>query len=261
MTLASGRGFLFAHYFKISLGSPGTTLTTHTASNEVLKIQQHKRKYMKKILTAGWAGLMVLSLASCQKDPIDNLRADESRIYVTNHDSTVNFSAYRTFSIADSAGVIEDGKGTGKERSAFDAAVIDAFKAAMQQRGFQLVARETNPDLGINVSRVYSTSTGVVSYPSYWDYYGGFYDPFYWGFGGFGYFDPIYYGPRYYDYYQVTQGSLSIDILDLKNAAITKTIKPVWSALARGTGIFSSGNAESQVASFFNQSPYLRSTN
>ncbi len=91
------------------------------------------------ILTTGIAGLMALSFTACQKDPLNDLTADESRIYVTNHDSTVNFTSFKTFSIADSVGVIENGKGRDKELTAFDAAVIGALKTNMQQRGYQLV--------------------------------------------------------------------------------------------------------------------------
>ena len=96
-----------------------------------------------------------------------------------------------------------------------------------------------------------------MSYPSYWDYYGSSYDPFYWGYGGYSYYNPIYYGPTYYSTYQVTQGALTIDILNLKDAKDDNTIHPVWSAIARGTGVFNSANVESQVKAFFDQSPYL----
>ena len=62
---------------------------------------------MKKII------LFILGLAGCQciytgctKQPVDNLSTDESRIYITDHDSTVNFSNYKTYSISDSVAVI-----------------------------------------------------------------------------------------------------------------------------------------------------------
>ncbi|MBC8034266.1 MAG: DUF4136 domain-containing protein [Chitinophagaceae bacterium] len=212
----------------------------------------------KMSLMTGIAGLLILTMTSCQKDPLDDLTTEDSRIFITNRDSTVDFTAYSTFSIADSVGVIENDKDSRSELTSFDAAIISALRTGLQQRGFQEVPKGSIPDLGINVSRVYITSTGVSAFPSYWDFYGGFYDPFYWGYGGFGYYDPIYYGPTYYNYYQVTQGTLSIDMLDLKNANTTRTIKPVWSAMARGSGVFASTSAASQVNAFFEQSPYLR---
>lgn len=209
------------------------------------------------ILTMGIAGIIAVAITGCRKDVVKNLSAEESRIYITNHDSAVNFSTFKTFSIADSAGVIEDNQGRGRELTDYDAAVISAVKASMAARGYQLVSRDQQPDLGINVSRVYSNSVGVVSYPGYWNDYGSFYDPFYWGYGGYNYYDPTYYGAGYYGYYQVTQGALTIDMLNLRDAKNDNTIRPVWSALARGEGVFGVGNVQTQIAAFFEQSPYL----
>src|SRR5207249_12244916 len=113
--------------------------------------------------------------------------------------------------------------------------------------------KNSQPDLGINVSRITNTYTGVISYPDYWSYYGSYYDPYYWGYPGYGYYSPYSYGV-----YQIKEGGLSVDMLDLKDASVNgNTIKPVWTALARGAGVFSITNAASQVQAFFSQSPYL----
>jgi hypothetical protein len=211
---------------------------------------------MKNMLLIAVAGVAAL-LASCQKDVVKELTPAESRIYITNRDSTVDFGQYATYNIADSVGVIEDNQFLGKDNSEYDLAIIAAVKAAMQTRGYQLVSNTASPDLGITVSRIYSNSTGLISYPGYWDMYGGYYDPYYWGYSGYNYYDPIYYGPNYYATYSVTQGALSIDMLDLKNAAANNSIRPVWSALARGSGVFGTSAAEGEVNAFFEQSPYL----
>ena len=212
---------------------------------------------MKNILIMTVVGAGIMSFTACQKDPLKNLTPAESRIYVTNHDSTADFSSFKTFSIADSVGYFEDNQALGKDLSEFDATAIAAVRSAMQTRGFQLVNRTDSPDLGITVSRVYSTSTGIMSYPGYWDNYGGYYDPYYWGYGGYDYYDPIYYGPNYYTTYQVTQGALSVDMLNLKDAITDNIIRPVWSGIARGTGVFSTSAAQEEINSFFEQSPYL----
>jgi|SRR5687767_14400847 len=212
---------------------------------------------MKNIVLTTIVGACLISLIACQKDPLKNLTPAESRIYVTNHDSTVDFSSFKTFSVADSVAYFEDNQVLGKDLSEFDATAIAAVKSAMQERGFQLVNRTDSPDLGITLSRVYSTSTGIMSYPGYWDSYGGYYDPFYWGYGGYDYYDPTYYGPNYYTTYQVTHGALSVDMLNLKDAATDNTIRPVWSGIARGTGVFSTSAAQEEIDLFFEQSPYL----
>ena len=44
------------------------------------------------ILSAG-VGL-ALMFTACSKEPINNLTQEESRIYVTNHDSSTSFSSF-----------------------------------------------------------------------------------------------------------------------------------------------------------------------
>lgn len=211
---------------------------------------------MKNKIIAGLVGLAAI-FTGCQKDPLKNLTAGESRIYITNHDSSVSFSKFKTFSMADSVGVIEDNRGAGKSLEQFDAAVISKVREALVARGFKEVARTESPDLGVTVSRIYNNYTGLINYSDYWGNYGGYYDPYYWGYGGYSYYDPIYYGPDYYGTYQITQGALSVDILNLKDAKEAKSIRPVWSAISRGTGVFRSSTIDTQVNAFFEQSPYL----
>ena len=211
----------------------------------------------QKLLVFGLAAATAVMFAACQKDPMKNLTASESRIYITNRDSTVSFSEFKTFSVADSVGVIEDNQGIGKSNDYFDINVIAKVREHLESRGFTEVSRDDSPDLGITVTRIYSNYTGIVSYPGYWGGYGGFYDPYYWGYGGYSYYDPIYYGPNYYSTYQVTQGALAIDMLNLKDAKDDNTIRPVWSALSRGSQVFNPATAEIQVNAFFEQSPYL----
>ncbi|MDQ6813133.1 MAG: DUF4136 domain-containing protein [Bacteroidota bacterium] len=200
--------------------------------------------------------LMILALGalftSCTKDPVSNLTDDESRIYITDHDSTASFAAYKTFSISDSVAVINNGRAS-KDLTAADQGYVNAVKSQMQAQGFTLVSKTARPDLGINVSRIYNTSTGVVSYQNYYGTYGGFYDPYYWGYGGYGYYSPYSYAT-----YAITEGALSIDILDLKDAPSANRINLVWTGLIRGSGIFNSANANSQVKMLFDQSPYLK---
>ena len=211
----------------------------------------------QKLLVFGLAAATAVMFAACQKDTMKNLTASESRIYITNRDSTVSFSEFKTFSVADSVGVIEDNQGIGKSNDDFDINVIAKVREHLESRGFTEVSRDDSPDLGITVTRIYSNYTGIVSYPGYWGGYGGFYDPYYWGYGGYSYYDPIYYGPNYYSTYQVTQGALAIDMLNLKDAKDDNTIRPVWSALSRGSQVFNPATAEIQVNAFFEQSPYL----
>lgn len=202
-----------------------------------------------------WLSVVALGMmfTSCAKDPLANLTDEESRIYITDHDSSANFSAFGTFSISDSVAVVDNGRAA-KQLNATDQAYIDAVKSEMQAKGFTLVAKNANPDLGINVTRIYNTSTGIISYDNYYnDYYGGYYDPYYWGYGGYGYYSPYSYAS-----YSIKEGALSVDVLDLKDAATRNKIEVVWTGLIRGSGIFNAATAAQQVGMLFNQSPYLK---
>src|ERR1700712_2754658 len=101
---------------------------------------------------------ITIVFSSCRKDPLNNLSADESRIYVTQYDSTVNFSGFKTYSIVDSVAVITNDRLAGKAHTKYDSLVIATVKAAMAQRGFVLVDTKSKPDLGVNVSRITSTT-------------------------------------------------------------------------------------------------------
>ncbi|HET7115893.1 MAG TPA: DUF4136 domain-containing protein [Hanamia sp.] len=208
---------------------------------------------MKRVilLLSGLAGFSLL-YTGCTKEPLNHLTNDESRIYITDHDSTVNFSNYKTFSISDSVAVINNGQAS-MQLNDVDAAYISAVKKYMEQEGYSLVSNNDNPDVGVDVNRIISTSTGVISYGDYWNFYGDYWDPYYWGYPGYGY-----YIPYAYSVYQIREGAVSVDILDLKNAPEDKKINVIWTGLIRGSGIFDASVADSQVKALFDQSPYLK---
>lgn len=206
---------------------------------------------MKHIILTISTAVSVLVLAGCSKEPLNNLSEEESRIYITNYDSTADFQAYHTFSVADSVAVISNNHLEGKAFSAYDSTVIAAVKAELQAKGYTLVSKDQSPELGINISRVYNSYTGLISYSDYWGGYGGYWDPYYWGYPGYGYYFPV------YGSYSITEGALSIDALDLKDADKENKITGIWSGLVRGSGVFRQVNAASQVKALFDQSPYF----
>ena len=208
---------------------------------------------MKKVFLF-MSGLASLSLVfvGCTKDPVANLTTDESRIYITDHDSSINFSNFKTYSISDSVAVIDNGKSS-REMNDIDQAYITAVKKYMDQNGFVLTGKNNNPDVGVDVSRIISTTTGVISYGDYWDYYGGYWDPYYWGYPGYDY-----YVPYAYSVYQIKEGAISVDMLDLKDASDNNKINVIWTGLIRGAGIFDANVADTQVKALFDQSTYLK---
>jgi Domain of unknown function (DUF4136) len=210
---------------------------------------------MKKLQFILFSLSMLLIASSCRKDPMRDLSAADSRVYITEYDSSANFTEYQSFRVGDSVTVIENGRYAGRGTSAFDRALVQAVTAAMLQKGYQLESNHSvKPDIGINITRITTDYTGVVSYNNYWGGYGGYWDPFYWGYGGYDYFFPYSFGV-----YSVTEGAVSIDMLDLRNPdSANNRLKTVWTGLARGTGIFNSANIPEMVQAMFNQSAYLQ---
>lgn len=212
---------------------------------------------MKKVLTSMTVVTSLIIIQSgCTKDALNKLTDDETRIYITHHDSTVNFSSYHTFSIADSVAVISNNQLKEKDLTPFDVQLIATLSNAMEQRGFTLVDKNDHPDLAINVSRIYNNYTGVIDYSSYWGNYYGYWNPYYWGYPGYSYYFPAFYGV-----YSITEGGISVDLFDLKDAATTNNLKNIWNGLIRGESIFDTGNINTHVNTLFSQSPYLKTNN
>jgi len=195
----------------------------------------------------------VTILTGCAKDPLNNLTEDESRIYITNHDSTYNFTSAHTFTIADSVAVINNSQFAGKDLTSYDQQLIAAIKTVMARQGYTLVDKNSAPDLAVAVSVYSSDHTGIISYNDYGGYYGDYWDPYYWGYPGYSYYYPSYYGV-----YNFNETTLAIDMFDLKDAAGSNQLKNVWSALIRGSGIFNPAKVDTQVQTLFDQSPYLK---
>jgi len=197
--------------------------------------------------------MLVAVLAGCTKDPVSKLSEADTRIYITNHDSTTNFAAFKTFSISDSVAIISNGKLREKTRDAYDSTMIEAIATALTQRGYTRVSKTQQPDMGINVNNIVNTYTGYIDYGNYYDGYYGYWDPYYWGYPGYGYYG------SYIGTYQVNEGVVSIDLFDLKDAGGTGKIKSVWNGVIRGEGIYNIPAIAPGIQALFDQSPYLKS--
>jgi hypothetical protein len=203
------------------------------------------------LFSAVAAAIAIISFSSCRKDPLKDMTNEESRIYITNHDSNANFSSYGTFSIVDSVAVLSSRSDSAKKAlTDYDKKLIASVTAALQQRGYTLVDKAAKPDLGVNLTRIDNSYTNISWNPGW---YGGigYWDPGYWGYPGGGWF-----WPSYYTVYQVNEKQTAIDIFDLKNPKDNK-LTAVWNALWRGSGVWNINNVDSMVQASFAQSPYL----
>lgn len=195
----------------------------------------------------------IVGLMSCQKDHINDLSPADTAVFITNHDSTVNFSSYSTFSIPDSVAVISNNQLVDREKTAFDAQLIAAIAKNLSAKGFIRVPVQNKPDLGVTVSRIYNNYSKVVNYGDYWGYYDDYWDPWYWGYPGYSYYYPGSFG-----IYNITEGAIEIDMFDLKNATENNNqLKYVWNGMIRGSSTFNNNMVDSSVAALFRQSPYI----
>jgi len=209
---------------------------------------------MKRMIGLAMLALTsVALLSSCTKDPMSNLSEEESRIYITNKNNSADFSTYKTYSIPDSVYVVSNNQFQGGQATTWDLQALAAVRNALESRGYVRVSRSQSPDLGINVSRLYNTTTNVVDMQNYWGGYGGYYDPYYWGYGGYGYGYP-----SYFALVESTEALMSVEMLDLKNAAANQTINVIWNGVIRGSGVFTSNAVTSGVQALFQQSPYIK---
>ncbi|WP_341835199.1 DUF4136 domain-containing protein [Chitinophaga pollutisoli] len=210
-------------------------------------------------------GLMMLSalavtavlFSSCRKEPLDDMTAEESRIYVTNYDEQADFTTFKTFSIVDSVAVISNREGSKKELTQYDQQLLAQLKSQMQGRGYTLVDKAAKPDIAMNVSRIDNTSTSIGYNPGYWSGWPGYWDAGYWGYPGWNYWFP-----SYYSVFRYNEKSVAIDLVDLKNAKEgSNQLTAVWNAMLRGTGVWNSNNLDAMVKALFDQSQYLKATN
>lgn len=215
---------------------------------KLFKIMKNSSGLFIGLLTA-----LAACMSSCGKNALNNLTPEESRIYITNRDSTANFSSFKTFSIVDSVAVI-DNQQQQRELSADDANLLQLIKTAMKNRGYVLVNKDEHPDLGINVTRISNNYLNVVQYPYDWWDSPGYWDPTYWGYGGYDYYFPPVYG-----YYQTREDILTIDMIDLKNAKTDQKLNGIWNATLKGEQVLNGNNYPDEIKAVFDQSPYLQS--
>jgi hypothetical protein len=201
-------------------------------------------KFSKIIALASLLGILI----ACNNDPLSDLTTEESQVFFTNHDESVNFSQFKTFSILDSVLVVGN-QGTGSSLTDLDIKFLTSVAREMENLGYTYVSPNDNPDIGINVAQVRNAYLNVVSQPL---------SPFlgnYWG-GGFGYG----YGyPATFTYYQTRENYWYLEMLDFKNPDDqNKQFNVIWNAEIRGSGLFNAEYIDGVIQSVFKQSPYLK---
>lgn len=165
-----------------------------------------------------------------------------------------DFSQYKTYVVADSILYVESDKKVRKKNDLTDE-VKSVIAGEMNALGYTPFASSNptdKPDLIIDLSYLVSTTTTI--YPGYWwgwDYWYYFdwfypYDPYYPYYPGG--FYPYYPFPMYPMASSYSTGSLTIDMVDLKN--LQKDVNPpiVWHGLVRSVLVSTHSSQERAAA-------------
>ncbi len=87
-------------------------------------------KYSKIIALASLLGF----LSACNNDPLNDLSVEESQVFITNKDESVNFKQFKTFSILDSVLVVGN-QGTGSSLTDLDIKFLTSVAREMESLG------------------------------------------------------------------------------------------------------------------------------
>lgn len=190
--------------------------------------------------------LVVIGIyGACSPNALKDLTPEESQVFITNYEKNAKFGDYKTFSLADSVFTLQNQR-SGISTTALDFRILGAVTNNMAKRGYSRIARDSKPDLGVNVVRISETQSGVVANYNPWNSY--------WGYGG----GAGYYYPPTYSYYQTTETYWYIEIIDLKSATSGQPAAVIWNAQIRGSGIFDESTLSTIVENVFTQSGYLK---
>ena len=206
---------------------------------------------MKRLIFLTTALSLILLVNSCRKDPIKNLTAEESWVYISSGQNGVAFSSYQTFTLPDSIILVSNRQGSNNyETTALAQSMIAEVKSTLQSRGYSITGKNNNPDLGISIARIDNSYTNVAAFNGWWDPYYGYWDPTFWGYPGFGW------APTQFVFYNTTESAWAIDIIDLKNTS-GNSLQILWSGTIRGSQIFNNQAPALLVKGLFDIAPYI----
>jgi hypothetical protein len=166
---------------------------------------------------------VVMVLWSCQTEP-DNLKLLDEMVVSTNFDPEATFSDYITYAIpTDTIGFVSDTNPNDTilvaraDNNYYPRKVLEKVMANMDDRLYNRVGRNENPDLGVNVYIVKDLNVFQQIVDP------GYYYPYYYGYGS-------YYSYPYVNTYAYNTGALIVEIVDLKNVTPDNKVKVIWNA-------------------------------
>jgi hypothetical protein len=208
-----------------------------------------------KYLKLFWILVIVAGMVSCKKVP-DTSELSSKFVVITSREKEADFASYKTYYLSDTISYITNQVGADTIITGPPARQItDAIKTQMASRGYTLVSRSGNPDLGLVTLAINQQNTGVVYPPGWWWGYPGYPGWCYWG------CYPPYY-PIYPTYYSYNIGDFVIETFDVKNAETNNNLREIW--YSQSSGVLSSTESANitrtidAINEAFEQSPYFR---
>ncbi len=208
---------------------------------------------MKRFSIVALPFMMLLLMASCRKNPIENLTVEESWVYISSgNNANTNYANFLTVTIPDSVVLISNRPGSNNyETNSLAQSMIAEVRATLQSKGYTNTGINNNPDLGISIARVDNSYINVAAFNGWWDPFYGYWDPGFWGYPGFGW------APTQFVFYNTTESAWAIDIIDLKNPS-GNSLRILWSGSIRGEEIFNPQAIPFIVKGLFDIAPYIR---
>jgi hypothetical protein len=206
-----------------------------------------------------WLTILILpAVAGCYPNGAEY--TDELDLVYTNHSKDFDFKSKHTYAIPDSVikitgDAFNDPDGNGKPEFAkpvYATAILSAIKTNMQNYGWQLVSRTSNPDMLIFPSTMVTTN---IYYYYDWAYWG-------WWYGGwYGWYYPGWYYPPYITGYR--SGSVFLQLIDHTTAIPSSdNVAVEWNCIVNGLAEGDQTNIAARITNSINQafvqSPYLK---
>ena len=194
-----------------------------------------------------------LTMIGCQKETITKTTPPlDSAKVTTQYNSSLDLSNYSTIAVSDSVLAAGDTTGT-LELTGTEGAYVQTFKDSLAARGFTVVGLNTHPDLVLNITRISATTSGNVDESSYWNHYGAFYSPSFYG------DSTATYNNNFTVENPVSTGVLSFELLDLKDVSLLNQISIIWNGQVAGKATYEDASLVNQVVGILlSKSPLSR---
>ena len=203
------------------------------------------------------AFFVMFAISACSRYG-DDVTTSETDTIFTIRDKETNFSGLtKTYAIVDKINLVQDPDNaidSVQFWARYNEPVLNAINTNLANLGYTEVPNSQNPALFINVTANANVTTGAYSPGWWWGYYPCY--PYYsWWCGG-GYYPGSVY------VYSFTEGSLAIEMIDIKRSMENEKATIIWFS---GMTFVVSENptdnvnrAVKDINQAFDQSPYLR---